>query len=100
MTNFSSYWHPDIIYLCTHKGKRTPLKFALASPLTVQQALKRSFDSMVLLVSWSLWKEHNRRTFDHKSVSPSELVTVILEEADAWIGAGFGSLALLTALVA
>jgi hypothetical protein len=63
------------------------------------QALRRSFHSLVLLVTWCLWKERNRRTFDHQSVSPNELVTVILEEAAAWVGAGFGNLALLTRLV-
>jgi hypothetical protein len=63
------------------------------------QALQRSFDSLVLLVTWCLWKERNWHTFDRRSVSPNELVTVILEEAVAWDGAGFGSLALFTKLV-
>jgi hypothetical protein len=31
---------------------------------------------------------------------PSELTTAILEEANAWVGAGFSSLARLTGLVA
>jgi hypothetical protein len=47
-----------------------------------------------------LWKECNWRTFDRHSAAPSELVAAILEEATAWIGAGYGSLALLTGLVA
>jgi hypothetical protein len=66
----------------------------------VPQVLRWSFDSLVLLVTWDLWKERNRRTFDHRSATPSELVAAILEEAAAWIGAGYGSLALLTGLVA
>jgi hypothetical protein len=66
----------------------------------VPQALRRSFDSLVLLVTWDLWKERNRRTFDCHSATPSELVAAILEEAAAWIRAGYGSLALLTGLVA
>jgi hypothetical protein len=61
--------------------------------------LRRSFDSLVLLVSWILWKERNHRTFDRKSRSTTELLQAIFEEADAWIVAGFRDLALLTALV-
>jgi hypothetical protein len=38
--------------------------------------------------------------FDRYSAMLSELVVAILEEAAAWIGAGYGSLALLTGLVA
>jgi hypothetical protein len=60
---------------------------------------RRSFDSMVLLVTWGLWKERNRRTFDRKSRTPTQLIAMILDEADAWIGAGYGSLASLTAQV-
>ena len=48
---------------------------------------------MVLLATC----ERNRRTFDRRSRTPSELLSIIMEEADAWIGAGFGNLALLTA---
>jgi hypothetical protein len=33
-------------------------------------------------------------------MTPPELLVSILEEADAWIGMGFSSLALLTALAA
>jgi hypothetical protein len=71
----------------------------LSSREALPQALRRSFDSLVLLVSWSLWKERNRRTFDRKSRSTTELLQAILEEVDAWIAAGFRGLALLTALV-
>jgi hypothetical protein len=31
---------------------------------SLPEALRRSFDSLVLLVSWCTWKERNRRTFD------------------------------------
>jgi hypothetical protein len=31
---------------------------------SLPKALRRSFDSLVLLVSWCLWKERNCRTFD------------------------------------
>jgi hypothetical protein len=34
---------------------------------TFPETLRRSFDSLVLLVSWCLWKERNHRTFDHRA---------------------------------
>jgi hypothetical protein len=52
------------------------------------------------VVTWDLWKQRNWHTFDRRSTMPFELVAAILEEAVAWIGAGYGSLALLTGLVA
>jgi hypothetical protein len=54
---------------------------------------------LVLLASWILWKERNRRMFHRKFLSSAELCQAILDEANAWIGAGFRALALLTALV-
>jgi hypothetical protein len=65
---------------------------------TFPETLRRSFDSLVLLVSWCLWKERNRRTFDHRALMTTELLGHTLEEADVWIASGFRSLALLTAL--
>ena len=65
---------------------------------SIPKRFRRSFDSLVLLVSWMVWKERNRRTFDSITKTPSQLVALILEEADAWIAAGFRCLASLTAL--
>ncbi|XP_066391720.1 uncharacterized protein [Miscanthus floridulus] len=76
------------------------LDWWLLGRATLPQALRRSFDSLVLPVSWCLWKERNRRTFDHRSLMPPELLCCILDEANAWIGAGYGCLALLTASAA
>jgi hypothetical protein len=53
---------------------------------SLPQPLRRSFDSLVLLVSWCLWKERNSRTFDRRSSTPTQLFTTILEEAGAWVG--------------
>ena len=51
-------------------------------------ATRKSFDSALMLVGWSLWKERNRRVFDGASLLPHQLHHLIIEEADAWIGAG------------
>jgi hypothetical protein len=68
--------------------------------LSIPKHLRHSFDSVVLLVSWMVWKERNRRTFDMITKLLAELVVLILEEADAWIAAGFWCLASLVVLLA
>jgi hypothetical protein len=40
------------------------LQWWLHERASLPEALRRSFDSLVLLVSWCTWKERNRRTFD------------------------------------
>ncbi|XP_066342265.1 uncharacterized protein [Miscanthus floridulus] len=32
---------------------------------SIPKEFRRSFDSLVLLVSWNVWKEQNRRTFEN-----------------------------------
>ncbi|OQU81847.1 hypothetical protein SORBI_3006G129532 [Sorghum bicolor] len=61
--------------------------------------LRRSFDSLVVLVSWSLWKERNARTFDNTSCTPPQTLAKIKEEANAWLAAGFRGLAAFAALL-
>ena len=56
---------------------------------TIPKHFKRSFNSLVLLVSWMVWKERNQRTFDRITRTSSQLIALILEEADAWVAAGF-----------
>ena len=50
---------------------------------TLPQALRQSFNSLVLLVSWCLWKERNCRTFDRRSLTQPELLCCIPDEANA-----------------
>lgn len=57
-------------------------------------------DSLVLLVSWELWNERNRRTFDNSGRMPTQVLALIRDEVDSWITAGYRSLAPLFAAVA
>ena len=59
----------------------------------------RGFNSLVLLVSWIIWKERNRRTFDHLARTTTQVLAVIREEADSCVAAGFRALASLLAAV-
>ena len=59
----------------------------------------RGFDSLVLLISWIIWKERNRRTFDRLVRTTTQVLDIIREEADACVAAGFRALASLLAAV-
>jgi len=63
----------------------------------VPPSLSRSFDSLVLLVSWNLWKERNSRPFNRTQTQATALLETIAKEADSWIATGFNALALLLA---
>ena len=52
-----------------------------------------AFDTLALLVSWSLWNERNKRTFQGTSVGINDLYRVVISEADIWVEAGFRTLA-------
>jgi hypothetical protein len=61
----------------------TVLDWWLSSKPALPKELRRSFYSLVLLVSRCLWNELNRRTFDRKTRSTTEVLHHILEEAGA-----------------
>ena len=67
--------HKDQVQFATSPGRysgsllgaSTLLDWWLLERAALPQAIRRSFDSLVLLVTWLLWKERNRHTFDHIS---------------------------------
>jgi len=50
---------------------------------------RRSFDSMVILISWILWNERNRRVFDHQVRTSRQLLDFIADEAVQWVLASY-----------
>lgn len=54
----------------------------------LQADLCKGFDSMVILVTWFLWKECNRQVFDAVARTPAGLLNAIVEEGNCWINAG------------
>jgi len=64
----------------------------LTSRKNFDKVERKSFDSLVILIFWIIWKKRNRRTFDHTSRSVIEVVNLIFEEALSWLQAGFRSL--------
>jgi len=55
----------------------------------VHADVRKPFDSIVFLVTWEIWKERNRRTFDGASRSCSLLLKRIQEEMESWVAAGY-----------
>ena len=49
--------------------------------------------SMALLIIWEIWKERNRRIFNHQEMAAPSLLAKIKEEAGTWILAGAKALA-------
>ena len=41
---------------------------------------RKSFDSLLILAAWCLWKERNRRIFDHQTRSTADLFSLISDE--------------------
>jgi hypothetical protein len=63
----------------------------------VPRALRKGFDSFVLLVGWSLWKERNARTFRGESSAAPVLFFKIWDEASFWAASGYRGLGALFA---
>ncbi|KAG0551010.1 hypothetical protein BDA96_01G387000, partial [Sorghum bicolor] len=58
---------------------------------------REAFDSLVLLVAWSLWKERNSRVFRGAASAVQVVARSLVAEADAWCLAGFAPLRLFVA---
>ena len=50
------------------------------------------FDSVLLLVTWCVWKERNNRTFNRVAASLQAMLRAVLRETEDWIAAGISSL--------
>jgi hypothetical protein len=64
----------------------------LRQRLQLDGVARPAFDSMLLLVSWIIWKERNSRTFTGVSTGVQQLRQKIVREADDWVKAGFKTL--------
>ena len=53
---------------------------------------RKGFDSLVVLVSWLLWKERNNRTFDRRARTAQEMQAEVVDEIVMWIQAGYKGL--------
>jgi hypothetical protein len=56
----------------------------LRSRKLVQKGRRKTFDSVVALVSWSLWLQRNDRVFKNGSSSPALLVDHLVASMEQW----------------
>ncbi|PNT63171.1 hypothetical protein BRADI_4g12306v3 [Brachypodium distachyon] len=66
-------------------SERTSYASALGKPRA------KATTSLILLTLWAVWKERNRRIFQHKLLRPSGVCALIKEGATLWIHAGISS---------
>jgi hypothetical protein len=71
------YCEVDVIRRFTHEGR------------------KKSIASLLMLVSWEIWKERNARTFNNMSTMPTIIYDKIKLEARTWVLAGAKQLGIL-----
>ena len=50
---------------------------------------RRKLDSIIILISWILWLERNKRVFDRQARSAQQLLSLIADEAVQWGLAGY-----------
>lgn len=86
-------WHRLLVtigftHLCPSTNDRL-MDWWLSSRSLVPEGYRRGFDSLVLLMTWMIWKVRNRRTFDHVSCTPNVVLGCVREEGDAWVIARF-----------
>uniref|UniRef100_I1PZT0 Uncharacterized protein n=1 Tax=Oryza glaberrima TaxID=4538 RepID=I1PZT0_ORYGL len=57
--------------------------------LRFRHCYRDNFDSVCMLVCWTVWKERNARVFDQRSRIPEQLAEAIKEEVLLWKEAGY-----------
>lgn len=51
--------------------------------------LQTGLDSVVMLITWTIWKERNARTFDSRpSINESQLVNISVKKGQLWVQSG------------
>jgi hypothetical protein len=65
--------------------------------LLLDSVKRRGFDSLVLLVSWEVWKERNARIFRNEVSTAAAIAKRVHDEGSQWIDAGFIPLAVVWA---
>ena len=70
----------------------------LLSRKQLRKEIRKAFDSLVILVAWSIWKERNLRIFQKVKLPVAELADSILDEAKVWGYAGIAHFYMLFSL--
>jgi hypothetical protein len=74
-----------------HIAPSEPSSFAEWWTLVRKRVVKehrQAFDSIAVLVVWSIWLHHNDRVFGRQVLSDAHLVALVLAQAAEWCRAG------------
>jgi hypothetical protein len=61
----------------------------------LDRASRPPFDSLVLLIAWTVWKERNNQVFGWRASSVMQVVRAVVHEGEIWALAGYAPLAAL-----
>jgi hypothetical protein len=59
-------------------------RLVLQTRKKVHKAHRKGFDSLVALVVWQLWLQHNVRVFGGHQVAPAMLTEFTFQECEIW----------------
>ena len=82
----------DLVALVSEATDDLP-NWWLRQRLGLHPDVRPPFDTLLLLISWTLWKERNSRTFQGVVAGIEILYKAVVEEAEAWVEARFTTLA-------
>jgi hypothetical protein len=57
---------------------------------------RKALSSIIMLVSWTIWKERNARIFNHRSAPTAVLLNIIKIEVKLWVAVGGKCLSFVT----
>jgi len=81
--------HLGLQQLCPTGSETSLAYWWLSSRKQLGKHERRGFDSLVILISWMIWKERNARNFNNQAMTVVQLRDLILEELSVWVQAGF-----------
>ena len=67
----------------------------LQSRKQLRKQMRKPFDSLVILVTWILWKERNQRIFQKVALPITDLINLISDEMSVWGHAGIADFLIL-----
>ncbi|KAF8718682.1 hypothetical protein HU200_024982 [Digitaria exilis] len=63
--------------------------------VAIRKRTRKGVDSMVMLVSWCLWKLRNDIVFNARTATIGDAIQLIMEDVKDWVQAGPSNLATL-----
>jgi hypothetical protein len=88
-------WEPVGLVALVPERPNDLTEWWMEQRLRLHHDARPPFDSLLLLISWTLWKERNSRTFQGVASGIQVIYKTVVEEAEDCVQAGFSTLAAL-----